>query len=115
LAPIWSVTDTGWGAISKGADQWIFLGDPKIVESTLAASTPELPPSTAQELYRARVVPARGLNVRDAIQGHVLRALACNTVVRVYEERRGWARIHPLQSEWVNAVYLSKVVEPAFA
>ena len=115
LAPIWSVTDTRWGAISKAADQWIFLGDPKIVESTLAASTPALPPTTAQELYQARVVPARGLNVRDAIQGHVLRALACNTVVRVYEERKGWACIHPRQSEWVNALYLSKVVEPAFA
>ena len=45
----------------------------------------------------------------------MLRALPCNTIVRVYEERRGWARIHPLQSEWVNAAYLSKVVDPALA
>jgi hypothetical protein len=109
LTPIWSVTDTKWGAVSKGGDQWIFLGDPK----TLEAPTPNLPPIAVQELYQARVVPARGLNVRDAIQGNVLRALTGNSIIRVYEERRGWARIHPLQSEWVNAAYLSKVAEPA--
>ena len=46
LTPIWSVTDTKWGAISKGGDQWIFLGDPKLVDTTLeVASTPHLPPS----------------------------------------------------------------------
>jgi hypothetical protein len=114
LAPIWSVSDTQWGAITKTGDQWIFLGDPQFVDTTLNAP-PESPTSAQAALYQARVVPARGLNVRDDIRGHVLRAIECNTVVSIYDERDGWVRIHPDQSEWVNAAYLAKLSEPVAA
>ncbi len=115
LAPIWSVSNTKWGAINKTGDQWIFLGDPKLIETTLEMGTPHVPQSTTPVLYEAHVVPTRGLNVRDAIQGKVLRALPYNTIVKVYEEQTGWVRIHPLQPEWVNAAFLAKIVEPAQA
>jgi hypothetical protein len=61
------------------------------------------------ELFQARVVPTRGLNVRDGIGGRILRALKTNTIVRVYEARSGWARIHPAQNEWVSASFLNRV------
>jgi len=115
LTPIWSVTNTQWGAITKSGDRWIFLGDTKTVDTTLESSAAEPPSSSPPELYQARVVPGRGLNVRDGIEGRILRALPYNTIVRVYEERSNWVRIHPTQSEWVNAFYLSKVAEPAYA
>jgi hypothetical protein len=109
LAPIWSVTDTKWGAITQAADQWVFLGDARLVETTLDLSGESLPPSTGLELYEARVAPSRGLNVRDAIGGRLLRALAVNTIVRVYEEKNGWARINPARPEWVSATFLSRI------
>jgi len=109
LAPIWSVSDTKWGAITKAADQWIFLGDARLVETTLDLSGESVPPLPGLELYQARVVPSRGLNVREGIGGRILRALKVNTIVRVYEAKNGWARINPAQSEWVSAAYLSRV------
>lgn len=113
LAPVWSVTDTKWGAVSKTGDRWLFLGDPRYVDSSLALMNSPLPPSPIPALYLARVVPARGLNVRDAIGGHLLRALPVSTVVHVFEEKNGWARIHPLQSEWVSGAYLTKIPVPS--
>jgi len=110
LAPIWSMTDTKWGAITRTCDQWIFLGEPGLVDTTLSA--PPAPSSDTSALYGARVVPVRGLNVRDDVQGRVLRALECNTVVEVYEECTGWVRIDPVESEWVDAAYLAKRAEP---
>jgi hypothetical protein len=110
LVPIWAVSDTKWGAVSQAADRWIFLGNPNFVETTLRDGAPLPPASTDLALYQARVVPARGLNVRDAVNGHILRALPVHTLVHVFEERNGWARIHPLESQWVNAAYLTKIV-----
>ena len=109
LAPIWSVSDTKWGAITKAADQWIFLGDARLVETTMDLSGQAVPTLPGVELYQARVVPSRGLNVRDGIGGRILRALKSNTIVRVYESNNGWARINPVQNEWVSAAYLSRV------
>jgi hypothetical protein len=111
LAPIWSLTDTKWGAITKTRDQWIFLGEPQCVDTTLSGPADQPSPGMPS-LYRARVVPARGLNVRDGVRGQVLRALECNAVVEIYEERTGWVRIHGVDSEWVDAAYLAKLSEP---
>ncbi|MFH1185171.1 MAG: hypothetical protein V1755_09055 [Chloroflexota bacterium] len=109
LAPIWALTDTRWGALTQAADQWIFLGNRDNVDTTLDLSGEALPPPTGLELYEARVAPRRGLNVRDAIGGRVLRALPVNTSVRVYEEKDGWARINPAKTEWVSAAFLSRL------
>ena len=114
LAPIWSVSDTKWGAITRARDQWIFLGEAGFVDTTLNALPGPTPPDTPP-LYEARVVPPRGLNVRDDVQGHVLRALEYSTVVDVYDERTGWVRIHPVESEWVDAAYLAKLGQPVAA
>jgi hypothetical protein len=113
LAPIWAVTDTKWGAITQSADRWIFVGNPYFVETTLGTPTPPSNPTPSPELYLARVVPWQGLNVRDAIQGRVLRALPVDTIVHVYEESNGWARIHSLLSQWVCAAYLSRITTAA--
>jgi len=32
-----------------------------------------------------------------------------NTLVQVYEEQDGWARIDQTQSQWVNETYLSQL------
>jgi hypothetical protein len=109
LAPIWAVSDTKWGAINQAADRWVFIGESAYVDTTLNLSDYQIPPAAVPELYRAVVVPWRGLNVRDAIGGRILRALQVNTVVRVYEEKDGWARIHPLASQWVSADYLRRL------
>jgi hypothetical protein len=109
LAPIWSATETRWGAITQSADAWIYLGDRNLVETTLDFSGMSLPPSGSGEIYQARVVPRQGLNVRDAIRGRVLRALPTNTIVRVFEDKDGWARINPAATEWVSAAYLGRI------
>jgi hypothetical protein len=118
LAPVWSVTDTKWAAITQGRDQWVYVGDSRLVDLTLGPPTgpgapppppPPPPPPSGTMLYQARVVPRQGLNVRDAIGGRVLRALPVHTIVRVFETQNGWARINPMLSEWVNAGYLSRI------
>lgn len=109
LAPLWDVTDTKWAALNQAADQWIFIGDPNHVQTTLESSGIAPVMSAGLELYQARVATRRGLNVRDAIRGRVLRALPYNAVVRVYEARDGWARINPGQMEWVSANFLSRL------
>lgn len=45
----------------------------------------------------------------DLILGKVVRALPVGTVVQVYEEKGGWVRINPTQSEWVSGQFLSKI------
>lgn len=109
LAPLWAVTDTKWGAVTQDANQWIYLGSPALVETTLDLAGQTTPPVAGVELFQARVVPSRGLNVREGIGGRILRALRVNTIVRVYEARDGWARIHPAQAEWVSASFLSRI------
>lgn len=107
LAPIWAVSDAEWAAITPDKSQWIYVGNHDYVEIDLDPPDPAPLPAG---IYRARVVPARGLNVRNAIGGTVLRVLPYGTLVNVYEERDGWDRIHPTQSEWVSAMYLSKPI-----
>ena len=109
LAPIWTVTDTKWGALNQAADQWVFIGNSEYVDTTLDFSGEAVPPSTGLELYQARVASRRGLNVRDNIRGRILRALKYNVIVRVYEEAEGWARIHPSRKEWVSAAFLGRL------
>ncbi len=105
LAPVWALTETKWAAITHNCEQWIFTGNPNKVDLTLDTSRVPGPP---RGLYAARAVPARGLNVRDDIGGTILRALTVDSIVQVYEEKNGWARIHATRSEWVDAAYLSK-------
>ncbi len=106
LAPIWVVSDTKWAAINDKQDQWIFVGNPNYVEVAMDSSKIPVPPPG---IYQAKVTPPQGLNVRDKIAGTVLRALTVGTIVQVYEEKDGWGRINPTQSEWVSTKYLSKV------
>ena len=106
LAPIWVVSDTKWAAINDKQDQWIFVGNPNYVEVAMDSSKIPVPPPG---IYQAKVTPPQGLNVRDKIAGTVLRALTVGTIVQVYEEKDGWGRINPAQSEWVSTKYLSKV------
>jgi hypothetical protein len=112
LAPMWSLTETKWAAINQTGDRWIYVGNPNWVDLTLDTSNPPPPGPPNAELYQARVVPSRGLNVRDAVGGHVLRALTAGSIVHVYEESQGWARIHPLRSEWVSAAFLQRIDSP---
>jgi hypothetical protein len=109
LAPVWSLTDTKWGAITQGAEEWIYLGDSRLVDTMLDLSRASPPPVSADELYRARVAPRQGLRVRNGIRGPVLRTLPFNTIVPVYEDKQGWARISLGQSEWVSGAYLARV------
>ena len=106
LAPIWVISDTKWAAINDKQDQWIFVGNPNFIEIAMDTSKIPIPPPG---MYQAKVTPPQGLNVRDKNGGRVLRALPIGTIVQVYEERDGWARINSTQSEWVSTKYLSKV------
>ncbi len=106
LAPIWAISDTKWAAINDKRDQWIFVGNPNYVEVAMDSSKIPVPPPG---MYQAKVTPPQGLNVRDKGAGTVLRALPVGTIVQVYEEKDGWARINPTQSEWVSTKYLSKI------
>ncbi len=107
LAPIWDVADSEWAAITTDKSRWIFIGSPTYTEVNMTPlDTGPEPPG----LFQAKVIPARGLNVRDGIGGMILRALPCGSLVNIYEERDGWDRIHPTQSEWVSGMYLSKVI-----
>ncbi len=106
LAPIFVISDTQWAAINDKQNQWIFVGNPNYVEVALDPSKIPVPPPG---MYQAKVSPPQGLNVRDKNGGTVLRALTVGTIVIVYEEKDGWARINPTQSEWVSSKYLSKI------
>jgi hypothetical protein len=106
LVPIWELTESRWAAITPDRDEWIYLGDPNLVEINL-----ETPKAVARPtmLYRAVVTPARGLNVRKEAFGTVIRTLRSGESVEVYQLLGGWARIHPIKDEWVNASYLRKL------
>jgi hypothetical protein len=109
LAPVWVISDTQWAAINEKQDQWIFVGNPDYVEVALDPSKIPVPPVG---IYQAKVAPTQGLNVRDRGGGTVLRALPIGTIVQIYEEKDGWGRINPTQSEWVSTKYLSKIMAP---
>jgi hypothetical protein len=106
LAPVWAVSDTKWAAITKKQDQWIFIGNPNYVDVAMDTTNIPVPPVG---LYKAKVTPSQGLNVRDNPNGNVLRALPAGTIVQVYVENNGWARINPTQSEWCSMKYLLKL------
>jgi hypothetical protein len=106
LASIWAVSDTKWAAISKKQDQWIFIGNPNYVDVAMDTSNIPVPPAG---LYKAKVTPSQGLNVRDNPNGNILRAMPVGTIVQVYVENNGWARINPTQSEWCSTKYLLKL------
>jgi hypothetical protein len=106
LAPIWAVSDTKWAAINNKQDQWIFVGNPNYVDVAMDTSNIPVPPAG---LYKAKVTPAQGLNVRDKAGGAVVRVLIVGTIVQVYEEKDGWARINPTLSEWCSTKYLLKL------
>ncbi len=107
LVPIWQITETRWAAVTSSGDRWVYVGNPEWIEVALesSSSSPTPPPG----LYQARVVARSGLNVRTAANGNVLRALVFGSVVQIYEEKNGWGRIDPSQSEWVSTAYLSKM------
>ncbi len=107
LVPIWKLTETKWAAVTSSADRWMYVGNPEWVDVALesASSRPTPPPG----MYQARVVARSGLNVRTAANGNIVRALVFGTVVQIYEEKNGWGRIDPSQSEWVSTAYLSKM------
>lgn len=105
MVPIWDVTDSKWGAITTAKNQWIYIGDPTVVE---LAIDPDAIPIPAPGLFTAVVIPAQGVNVRESIGGRILRALPVGTVVTIYAEQSGWARINADASEWVNETYLKK-------
>jgi len=109
LAPIWFISDDQWGAITSAHDQWIFVGNPDYVSLVLDPSSIPPTPPPLPGLFQAKVIPAAGLNVRDNPGGNKISALPVNTIVQVYEENSGWARINPTQSQWVSETYLSKL------
>ena len=106
LAPIWAVSDTKWAAINNKQDQWIFVGNPNYVDVAMDTSNMPVPPAG---LYKAKVTAAQSLNVRDKPNGNVVRILTFGTIVQVYEEKDGWARINPTLSEWCSTKYLLKI------
>ncbi|HUH98377.1 MAG TPA: SH3 domain-containing protein [Anaerolineales bacterium] len=109
LAPIWYISDDQWGAITPAHDQWIYVGNPDY--ASLVVNPANIPPTPAPPpgAFQAKVIPAAGLNVRDNPNGSKIGALPAGTVVQVYEETDGWARINPTQSQWVSETYLTKV------
>ncbi len=107
LVPIWKLTETKWAAVTSTADRWMFVGNPNWVDVALEASSSS--PAPPPGLYRARVAARGGLNVRSEANGSILRALVFGAVVEIYEEKNGWARIDPSQSEWVSSAYLTKL------
>jgi hypothetical protein len=107
LAPIWAVSDTKWAAINNKQSQWIFIGNPNYVDVAMDTSKIPVPPAG---LYKAKVTAAQSLNVRDNPNGKVIRVLTFGTIVQVYEEKNGWARINPTQSEWCSMKYLLKTL-----
>jgi hypothetical protein len=82
------------------------VGNPNYVDIAMDTSKIPVPPAG---LYKAKVTPSQGLNVRDKPSGNVLRALPFGTIVQVYEDNNGWSRINPTQSEWCSSKYLQKV------
>jgi hypothetical protein len=106
LAPIWVVSDTKWAAINNKQNQWIFIGNPNYVDVAMDTSNVPPPPTG---LYKAKVTPSQGLNVRDKPNGNILRAMKYGTIVQVYEEIDGWAKINPTLSEWSSLKYLVKL------
>ncbi len=106
LTPIWTLQDGQWAAINAAQTQWIFTGNPNYLRIVMDTSNVPPPPPG---VYAGWVIPAQGLNVRNGIWGKILRAVPVKTVLQVYEEKDGWGRVNPTQSEWVCVKYLSKI------
>ena len=104
MVPLWDATETKWATITPAKDKWIFVGDPRLTEVSADFPFTHVTPG----LYPAMVSAARGVNVRDAIWGNVLRSLQYQTPVQVYEEKDGWGKINSTASEWVKLEFLAK-------
>ncbi len=106
MTPVWALSDTKWAATTQNRDRWIFVGNPNYLDLTLdKPAPPPLPPG----IYQARVIPAAGLNVRDGAGGNKVGALPAGSIVQVYEEKDGFARVNSERNEWVNAGYLTRL------
>ena len=106
MTPIWALSTTQWAAITQNEDRWIFAGNPNYLHLTLDVPKPPVPPPG---LYQAKVVPAAGLNIRDAANGNKVGVVPGGTIVQVYEEKDSFARIDPANSKWVSSRYLSRL------
>lgn len=104
MVSLWDATPTKWAAITPAKDKWIFVGDPRLTEVSADFPFTQVTPG----LYSAIVASTRGVNVRDAIWGNVLRALPYQTAVQVYEEKEGWGKINSTAGEWVKLEFLAK-------
>ncbi|MGA7193770.1 MAG: SH3 domain-containing protein [Anaerolineales bacterium] len=109
LTPIWFINSDQWAAITPAHDQWVFVGDTNYITVVMNPGNVPPPPPPLPSLFQAKVIPAAGLNVRDNPNGNKIGALSANTIVQVYEESNGWAKISPTQSQWVSETYLSKI------
>ena len=103
---MWALDESQWAAITPERDRWVFAGNPDYL--TLSLDLPK-PPDPPPGIYQAKVIPAAGLNVRDAAGGNKVGALPGGRVVQVYEEKEGFARVNPEKSEWVAARYLNRM------
>ena len=69
------------------------------------------PKAVKDPLWRGRVINTESLNVRDtaAASGKKIKSLAAGTLVGVYSEKDGWAKIDPKAALWVSRKYLELV------
>ncbi|MEA4811147.1 MAG: GH25 family lysozyme [Anaerolineaceae bacterium] len=92
-----------------------FNGDEAKWAAYLAAGSSNETPNPLPEpsvLWKGRVIPAIGLNVRserDYTKPNVLRTLPANTEVQVFEEVGAWVRISPDKQEWVVSRFLEVI------
>jgi uncharacterized protein YraI len=86
----------------------------KWVNGQFLASTAS--PAGVQAQYAAQVV-ASALNIRSAASeaASVSGQVPHGANVYVFEERGGWCRIAPSNSQWVKANYLSRIYSPVLA
>jgi hypothetical protein len=100
LVPVWELTESRWAAITPERDEWIYLGDPNLVEVNLDTK------STSPQSFQLSSPGPRFEFSGSVRYGH--RTLRSGETVEVYHLLGGWARIHPMRDEWVNASYLRK-------
>lgn len=104
----------------KGTVMWVYDYKDRVPELWRAfcnykwdgtVAPPPPPPPVASFLYEAYVNAGAGLNVRSGpgTTYPKIRALPYKTVVQVWEERYGWAKISKDKEEWVSAAYLTKL------
>lgn len=78
-----------------------------LVQQALEGHLPGLPPKV---LYYA-FVNANWLNIRNkpSVLGKKINTTPMGSVLRVYEEKKGWCRISASKQEWVSSRHLQKV------